>query len=258
MLRLFSLFFALATIIAAPCAWSSEVGIVLLHGKGSSPNTAGMQGLAQALEGKGHLVSVPEMAWSGSRMYDSSFDESMTEIDQAVQALRQKGARKVIVAGQSMGANAALGYAAHRGGADGIIAMAPGHTPELKLSREAAAADVRRAKNLIDEGKGKEKQTFGDTNQGMQSTVSATAEVYFSWFDPDGKAVMPTSAAALKKPIPLLVIIGSRERMSKGQDYFFARAPEHPASKFTTVDADHKGVPGAAAEEILSWLGALQ
>lgn len=258
MLRAFSLLVMFLAAAVSPMAWSADVGVVLLHGKGSNPNTAGMQSLASALEGKGHLISVPEMAWSGNRMYDASFDESMAEIDHAVQALRQKGARKVIVAGQSMGANAALGYAAARNGADGIIAMAPGHTPELKLSREAAASDVRRAKNLIEEGKGKEKQAFSDTNQGKQSTVSATAEAYLSWFDPDGKAVMPRSAAALKKPTPLLVIIGSRERMSKGQDYFFARAPEHPSSKFTTVDADHTGVPGAAAEEILAWLGALQ
>ena len=251
-----------AFLVAAvsPVAWSQGggVGVVLLHGKGSGPGTPGMQALVSALEGGGHVVSAPEMAWSGSRMYDATYDESMSEIDQAVQALRQKGASKVVVAGQSMGANAALGYAAARTGADGIIAMAPGHTPELTQSRNNAAADVRRAKSLIEEGKGREKQEFSDTNQGRRSTVMATPEVYLSWFDSEGDAVMPKSAAAFKKPLPLLVIVGSRERLAKGQDYLFDKAPPHPGSRFMTVDADHTGVPGASTDAILDWLGSLQ
>ena len=258
MLRLFSLFFALVTAIAAPCAWSGEVGVILLHGKASMPSGLGMQNLAAALEAKGYLVSVPEMGWSRNRIYDASYDESMSEIDRIVQELRQKGAKKVIVAGQSQGANAALGYAAHREGADGIIALAPGHVPELGKFRDSAAASVSRAKALIEEGKGREKHEFGDNDQGKRSTVSATPEVYLSWFDPDGPAVMPKNAAAFKKPLPLLIIVGSREKNAKGPEYFFHKAPSHPNSKFVTVEADHTGVPGAAAEEILAWLGALQ
>lgn len=65
---------------------------------------------------------------------------------------------------------------------------------------------------------------------------------------------MPKNAAAFKKPLPLLVIVGSREKNAKGPDYFFDRAPSHPNSKFVTVEADHTGVSGAAAEEIIAWL----
>jgi pimeloyl-ACP methyl ester carboxylesterase len=127
-----------------------------MHGKASMPSGLGMQNLAAALEAKGYLVSVPEMGWSRNRIYDASYDESMSEIDRIVQELRQKGAKKVIVAGQSQGANAALGYAAHREGADGIIALAPGHVPELGKFRDSVAASVSRAKALIEEGKGRE------------------------------------------------------------------------------------------------------
>lgn len=251
---------ALLGLATAPAAWSQggEIGVVLLHGKSSGPKNPVILKLASTLESNGHLVSSPNMAWSRTRMYDASFDASMSEIDQAVQALRQQGAKKVFVAGHSMGANAALGYAAHRGGADGIIAMAPGHTPELGSTRDNAASDVRRAKELIAEGKGNEPQQFSDTNQGKQSRVTATADVYLSWFDPDGPAVMPKSAAALKQPLPLLVIEGSRETLAKGQSYFFTKAPEHPASKFTTVDADHNGLPAESGEVILAWLASFQ
>ncbi|OZA23534.1 MAG: hypothetical protein B7X93_12060 [Hydrogenophilales bacterium 17-61-9] len=245
---------------ASPVVWSQAngVGVVLLHAKGSAPDTRNMRALASALESRGHLVSAPEMAWSRSRMYDATHDEAMSEIDRAVDALRQKGAVKIVVAGQSMGANAALGYAATRNGADGVIAMAPGHTPELGKTRRNAATDVQRARDLIEFGDGKEKQAFSDTNQGKRSAVSATAEVYLSWFDPDGPAVMPKSAAAFKKPLPLLMIVGSREPLAKGQDYIFDKAPLHPGSQFKVVDTDHNGVPGAATDEILSWLEALQ
>lgn len=260
MFRFVWLLAALLGLAAAPVAWSQggEIGVVLLHGKGSGSKNPVMLKLASTLESNGYLVSFPNMAWSRTRMYDSSFDTSMDEIDQAVQALRQQGAKKVFLAGHSMGANAALGYAAYRDGADGIIAMAPGHTPELGRSRDSAASDVARAKELIAEGKGNEPQQFSDTNQGKRSTVMATAAVYLSWFDPDGLAVMPKSAAAIKKPIPLLVIEGSRETLAKGESYFFTKAPEHPRSKFTTVNADHNGVPGESGEVILVWLASFQ
>lgn len=254
------MFAAMLGVLASPVAWSQAngIGVVLLHAKGSVPDTRNMSALASALESRGYAVSAPEMAWSRNRMYDATYDEAMSEIGRAVEALRQKGASKVVVAGQSMGANAALGYAAARNGADGIIAMAPGHTPELGKTRRNAAADVQRAKDLIEFGDGKEKQAFSDTNQGKRSTASATAEVYLSWFDPGGPAVMPKNAAAFGKPIPLLIIVGSREPLAKGQDYIFDKAPPHPGSKFMTVDTDHNGVPGAATDEILAWLGSLQ
>lgn len=260
MSRFHSFIAALLVAVMPSVAWSQagEIGVVILHGKGSMPSGQGMQNLAAALEARGYLVSVPEMGWSGNRIYDASYDESMSEIDQAVQALRQKGAKKVIVSGQSMGANAAVGYGAHRDGADGIIAMAPGHVPELGSFRQSLSASVQRARDLIAEGKGKEKHEFDDSNQGKRSTVSATPEAYLSWFDPDGPAVMPKNAAAFKKPLPLLVIVGSREKYAKGPDYFFDKAPSHPGSKFTSVNADHNGVPGASTDEILAWLESLK
>ena len=38
---------------------------------------------------------------------------------------------------------------------------------------------------------------------------------------------MPKSVAALKSPVPLLIIVGSRERMAGGRDYIFDKAPPH-------------------------------
>ena len=126
---------SLFTALASPVALASagDVGVVLLHGKGGSP--AGyIRELAAALQGRGYLVSTPEMPWAKDRIYDASFEEAMAEIDREIDALRQKGAKLVVVAGQSLGANAALGYAASRERVGGIIALAPAHNPSPRRS----------------------------------------------------------------------------------------------------------------------------
>lgn len=58
------------------------------------------------------------MPWSGRREYDAGMDTAMAEVDAAARALRDAGAKKVVVAGHSMGANAALHYPQQKGGVD--------------------------------------------------------------------------------------------------------------------------------------------
>jgi hypothetical protein len=140
----------------------------------------------------------------------------------------------------------------------GIIALAPGHTPELPRFTERVGQDVVRARELVAAGKGKEKHRFSDVNQARLFDVQATAEAYLSWFDPDGHAVMPRSAASFKAPTPLLVVVGSQDFTARPKDYIFDRAPPHPKSRFVTVSADHAGVPSAAIDEVVSWLGSLR
>ena len=56
------------------------------------------------------------MPWSFHRRYAATYDQAMTEIDAAVAELKAKGARRIVVIGHSLGANAAIGYAARRRG----------------------------------------------------------------------------------------------------------------------------------------------
>ena len=249
---LFSLITALTGRIA-PAA-GDDLGVVLLHGKGGSPSGY-VRELASALQSKGHLVSTPTMPWAQDRIYDASFDEAMQQIDREIDSLRQQGAKFIVVAGHSLGANAALGYASTRDGAGGIIALAPAHTPELPGFIKRVGHDVSRARALVAAGKGKEKHSFSDVNQGQMLEVAATAEVYLSWFDPDGSAVMPRSAAAFKVATPLLLVVGNGDR---GKDYIFDKAPAHPRSRFVSVPAGHFAVPSAAIEEVITWLDSLR
>jgi pimeloyl-ACP methyl ester carboxylesterase len=222
MRRALTLFF-LVVASHVPQAAANDVGVVLLHGKGGSPSGS-VRELAAALQGKGYLVSTPTMPWAKDRIYGASFEDAMAEIDREVGSLRQKGTRLVVVGGHSLGANAALGYGAWRAGADGIIALAPAHSPESAVFAKRLGDDVGRARSLVAAGKGKEKQRFTDLNQGRLIEVSASAEVYLSWLDPEGSAVMSKSAAAFKAPTPLLIV----------------------------------SVPTVAIEEVSTWLAALR
>src|SRR5688500_9024158 len=78
-----------------------EIGIVLLHGKQGSGDEM-MQAVGNAIRSAGYLVSAPETAWSRGRIYDKSVEGAMLEIDQEVSQLRAKGAKKIVVAGQSL------------------------------------------------------------------------------------------------------------------------------------------------------------
>lgn len=245
----------LVSVAASPMASAAigEIGVVLLHGKGGTPSGY-LSALALALQDRGHLVSTPEMPWSKGRIYDASLDEAMVEIDQEVKVLRQKGAKIVVVGGQSLGANVALGYAASRVQVDGLIVLAPGHNPEQSAFARRLGPDLSKARTLIAAGRGHEKTSFFDLNQGKLFQVTATPDVYASWFNPDGFAVMPRSAAAIKSPSPLLFIVGSGDGSAPTRDYIFDKAPSHPKSKFVMVTSDHFNVPTAAIDEVAAWL----
>jgi dienelactone hydrolase len=257
--RLKTLVVAFLVIVSSPAlAGPSDVGIVLMHGKWANPPTT-VLALSKTLSANGYLVETPLMAWSGMREYDVDYPATLTEIDAVVKALRAKGAKRIVVAGHSSGANAALAYAGSGRDVDGIVAIAPGHTPERRVFKESLASSVDKARAMIADGKGDEKATFDDFNQGKNKSVRATAKSYFSYFDPAGLGVMPKSAAAIRKPTPLLVITPTHDPLySAGETYIFAKAPQHPKSKYLVVETDHMGGPAQATDDIVQWLKSLE
>ena len=107
-----------------------KIGVVLLHGKGGGAKW--VYDLGNDLESAGALVETPEMPWSKDRIYDKGYEESMSEIDTYVARLKADGAKRIFIAGHSLGGNAALGYAARHKGLSGVILLAYGHTPRCK------------------------------------------------------------------------------------------------------------------------------
>jgi pimeloyl-ACP methyl ester carboxylesterase len=235
-------------------------GIVYLHGKGAWPGALN-GGILSSLEDEGALIVEPEMPWSFHRRYAATYDQAMAEIDTVVTGLKAKGATRIVIIGHSLGANAAIGYAARHPDLAGIVALAPGHLPESEEMRSFAGDAVARAKQLIAAGQGNVPQTFPDMAQGIPLTTTATPVVYLSMFDPDGPAVIPKNTAAMGaaiRPVPLLWVVGKLDPIDRrGPEYAFDAGAKNPKSKYIEVFAGHLTTPLAARKQVLEWINSL-
>ncbi len=235
-----------------PLPRAQEVGLVLLHGKWGRPPAPQAQRFADL----GFQVVSPEMGWSRAQGYGIGYADSLAGVHAAVQGLRARGVRTVIVGGQSFGANGALAYAARYNDADGLILFAPGHNPDIDRNRDMAK--VARAREMVARGQGGEPLEFTDHNDGGRTQLlSVPAAHYLSYFDPEGLASMPRSAQALTRAIPVIVFMGRSDFVTRqGKGYFFDRLPPHPASLYRVSPADHREVPAASFDDTLAWLEA--
>ncbi len=101
-----------------------KMGVVVMHGKGGSPNGY-VKSLAEALQAKGYLVANLEMPWSGKRNYDKNVASAEDEVTTALNALPGEGAAKLFVAGHSQGGVFALEYGS-KYSVDGLSPMVSG------------------------------------------------------------------------------------------------------------------------------------
>ncbi len=214
-----------------------------------------------ALEDEGALIAEPEMPWSFNRRYGATYEQAMGEIEAAVAGLKAKGATRIVIIGHSLGANAAIGYAARHPDLAGVVAIAPGHLPDQDNMRSFVADAVERAKKLIAAGQGNVPQTFPDMAQGIPLSATATPTVYLSMFDPDGPAVIPKNAAiigASPRPVPLLWVVGKLDPIDRrGPDYAFTAAAKNPKSKYVEVFAGHLTTPLVARKQVVEWINSL-
>lgn len=249
---------SLVIALTASAVRAATLGIVMVHGKQGRGEQ--FLALAGAFDQLGWLTERPDMCWSSTRIYDRSYLDCLSDIDAAVARLKQRGATDIVLIGMSLGSNGVLGYGARHDNVAGIIALAPAHAPEFISHRPEIAESLQKARSLIAQGRGDEKERFADVNTGegtsnFNFTVATTAKIYESFFAPDSPAVMPTNAARLKSP--LLVVSGTNDPTQRGARAIFARAPSHPLNRFVSVDATHRGTPAAGREAMLSWIREL-
>src|SRR5712691_8396877 len=250
MARMLCLLWLIATPLHA--ASLQGTGVVFLHGKGVWAG-AFDGGIPSALAAEGAAVTSPEMPWSFGRMYGATYEEAMREIDAVVAGLKGKGARRIVIVGHSLGANAAIGYAARRHGVAAVVALSPGHLPETAEMRARTGAAIIEARALLASGD-KSRHIWPDGIQGVPTFATASPAVYLSMFDPDGPAVIPKNAAALHG-VPLLWVVGESDPiLARGRDYAFARAPRNPKSRYIEVSAGHLTAPRAAQSQVVEWL----
>jgi len=241
-------------------AAEGKIGVVLMHGKGGMTQPSSPAGkLAERLRDAGILVAIPDMPWSRLRRFDKTYEETMAEIDIYVAQLKAKGAARIVIAGHSLGANAALGYGARRAGLAGIVAMAPGHFIDHQEFQDRVDHDYRKARERVENSMDDETFPYRDFNQGKVSVRIMTAKNYLSWFDPKGPAAMNMNTANLKPGTPLLWIYGRKDKLQKIRNSrrVFARAPDHPKNAIIIVDGGHRDTPLRGAKRIIEWIWGL-
>ena len=227
-----------------------------MQGEGGAPYA--IAPLAQALRAAGYLVATPEMPWSLRRNFEVGHERALSEVDAAVALLRREGAQRIVVGGHGLGGNTALAYAAQGSPVEGLLLLAPAHTPERLEFSGPVAASVNRARQLVAKGGADIREEFLDSNHRSTRAVTTAAGVYWSYFDPEGTAAMSRSAHRMPRALPVLWIYGSRDVLrDEGIALFFAVLPAHPRSRRVSLWAPFGGTPQAAVEDASAWLKSL-
>lgn len=262
MLRLFrllllSLLGLMATTALADTLGPS-LGVVLMHGKGGSPDKQ-VAGLASALRQQGVLVANLDMPWSGRREYDADVASAVNQVQEALQALRNQGARKLVVAGHSQGGLFAL-YLAGRLHLDGVIAIAPGGNVAAGTPRDRLADTVAQARSLLASGHGEEKTRLADFegSKGLYP-ISTTPRIYLDWFNPEGAMNQSKAVQQVQASVPVLYISpeGDYPALQRVRQSMFDALPANPASQLLTPPGSHLQAPTAAIPGMIDWLGRL-
>jgi dienelactone hydrolase len=237
-----------------PPAFAHDCVVILMHGKWGGPKSPYLRVLAEKIQRVCH-VELREMPWSRNRNYDETYEGTLQTLSESVTSYRSKGYKTVFIGGQSFGANAAIAYQASVGGVDGVIALAPGHSPNemYKMGLNRSLIDI--AKKNLDQGNPGLLLEFTDLNQGQRKNFLVRSDVFYSYFNPDGLGNMALSASRFKQSVPFLWVIGTQDWLIReGSAYAFDRAPTNPLSSYKVVDANHATTPEVGADLVVEWI----
>ena len=249
------IFLLIILLISTSVAGAKDKCLVfLIHGKWGAPDHSSAKILKEKIS-QICTIEQPVMPWSRYRNYDQTYEDALKELSKKVQDYRKKNFKKIIFVGHSFGANGAMAYQSYIGDVDAIVALAAGHSPYNMYRNGYHAGRVIEAESEIKKGKTETLIKFTDVNSGnRQKDFSIRADVFFSYFNPDGLGHMPKSAENFKKPIPFLYIEGNKDPIRGGPSSVFSKAPSHPLSKYLSVDADHMDTPEVASDQVVEWL----
>jgi pimeloyl-ACP methyl ester carboxylesterase len=237
----------------------SQVGIVLLHGKGDRPKRP-ITALAKSLMAEGCQVLIPTMPWSGPGgvgEYSISYQGAMGIIGQEVETLQQKGASLIFMVGHSTGANGAFGFAKSNPSVTGIVAMAPGQYTQSDFHQKVTAKSLLKARKMCAQGRSQEVTSFQDYyTQDHKPIVHCTPEIYLSYFKPNGPADPQQNLSQADPNTPLLWLAAQEDISSKNghSTQIYQAAPPHPFSQYREIAVPHAFVPVRSRRLIIDWI----
>jgi pimeloyl-ACP methyl ester carboxylesterase len=250
---------AACLVLPAGASAQRDLGVILIYGKKGTPSQ-GLNVIQSNLQSAGVKAVMPAMPWGGGRWdhIDATVEDVLVMIDAQAAQLRSQGASRIVLIGQSLGSAVSMGYAAQRGTLAGLVVTAPGHATAHRNGNGSKAADVARARALVDQGKGNEIMIGGDANQGQTLRMSVRAAVYYSWFSADGLASLQAQAQRLPASTPLLLVIGQRDSTKpQAEREIYQPAAKNPYSKYLVNGGNHDETPLASAKAIVDWVLAL-
>ena len=169
-------------------------------------------------------------------------------------ASRQKALRHIVIIGHSLGANAAIAYAArHNSVAAAVVALAPGHLPETAEMRGRTQEAVAQAKQMVVAGQESPAPLAGpcpgraDFRAGDAGDLCEHVRSERAGRDPQERGGAAVGAAS----------VGGRQFrpiFARGREYAFARAAKNPMSRYVEVSAGHLLTPRVAQSQVVEWL----
>ncbi len=240
-------------------AQQERVGILMLHGKSpGNPNDPNFAPLKGRFESLGWVVRLPDMPWSRSRYLEGHFDQAMAEIADHVRALREAGAKRIVLMGHSMGVPTSMAFAARGGDVQALVALAPGHVPLLYDTVPGLSAvhdSIVKARELVAAGKGDATERFMDINQGRTQPLITTPRNFLSYFDPASDAEMSVTAPRLPAALPVFVAVGEKDPLhSRLRSYLIERLPSQPRNRFVEVPGGHLETPRVVFDAMVEWI----
>ncbi len=234
-------------------------GVVILHGKEGNPAAfdSNIRPLANALQSIGCRVAQPEMPWARQRYMRATYEAGQAEISGVIDDLRKNGAVRIIVSGISLGANAALAYAARSGGVDGLMLFSLGLWPEHMVNRAEYAQAALEARRMIAAGRGNEGGSWPDRNVDRVFRASTSASIWYSYHNPVGTAAVEPNFARLPDDLPLFVAAARSDQPDAGRTeaLFNRRGQQPPISQFLMLsDANHFNTPERTRTQAADWV----
>jgi pimeloyl-ACP methyl ester carboxylesterase len=234
---------------------------ILVHGKGSGPSATkcALNALHDRLKSESYIVDYVDYPWAKSREYDLKFEDSVIEVEQAINRVQAKGATRINLVGHSLGANLLLYYATLRNDFDNLILLCPAHNTHLDRFKFMVSWSLDHAAEQLRIGNDVP-QPYVDYQFRKIEVHYFKPSMYQSYFDSvRGKCNMAINARNMIPGINLLVVIGAADVSTETtEDTVFTPAVKTPQSKIITIpDGTHENVPGKVFDNISDWIKTL-